>query len=78
MISLGKTHSHVNSKLIYGVHVLRLLAGAQVRKWERKRIIIDFYEFDIFCGSFFLKNDELFAFIYFESVIMVPKVRNRS
>ena len=40
-----------------------------------KRVFIDFYELHIFDGSLFLNVDELFAFRYFESVIMVPKDR---
>ena len=45
-------------------------------KMENKRIIIDFYELHIFGASFFFNIDELLAFIYFQSVIIVPKVRS--
>ena len=47
-----------------------------VRKWKIKRIIIDFYELHIFGAPFFFNIDELLAFIYFQSVIIVPKVRS--
>ena len=66
-------YMHVNRKLIYSFKAFLKCCG---EKMENKKNDYRHFRVANLCGgSLFLNIDELLAFRYFESVIMVPKVR---